>query len=443
VGLRLRAGILSSDPLTALDDMHGTYDLGLVIASYLVAVIASFASLDLAARLPQFEQRPHRFWLGIGALTMGTGIWTTHFVGMQALHLPVAMSYDLWLTALSWSAGVASSLMALYIMSRRQLQPPTLILGAILMGAGICAMHYVGMDAMRMDPPIHYDPFLLWASVAIAVGASAGALYLAFSVRQVEERLVLPAKLAAALVMGGAICGMHYTGMAAAEFPPAAQCGASNLLRGSWIGLPVALAVIGFTVLILVSSERDARQLHRRRELAAERLTIQRTLHRSLNDDQSGLPNRDTLERALSHDLALDADASRPVAVLQLRLLTPPAPSSRCPSCPGEQALMEIGFHLRRIIGKHDLLSRTPASGYTVLLRPRLNDPELSPEIVLARLLARLGKRDELSQRPPIPPLAVGWAVAGIDGQRVDDLMRAATSPRQQLDIDRVEDALS
>ena len=164
--------------------MNGTYDIALVVASYCVAVFASYVALDLGRRIAFFDGSRERFWLAAGALTMGTGVWAMHFVGMQAFELPIRLSYSLGLTALSWGAAVAVSLLALYIISRSQLRIRGIAAGAVVMGLGICIMHYSGMLAMRMSPGIQYDPLLVGVSALIAVLASAAALFISFSLRQ-------------------------------------------------------------------------------------------------------------------------------------------------------------------------------------------------------------------------------------------------------------------
>ncbi len=134
------------------------YHHGLVLVSVLVAILASSTALTLALRMRWRRGSslpPGR----IGGAAMGIGIWSMHFVGMLALHLPVDIGYDVWLTLLSMLIAVVVSTFALRIASREQVSGRALIgAGYIAMGIGICAMHYVGMSAIEIDPPIVYDP---------------------------------------------------------------------------------------------------------------------------------------------------------------------------------------------------------------------------------------------------------------------------------------------
>jgi diguanylate cyclase len=153
---------------------------------------------------------------------MGIGIWSMHFVGMMAFSVPIQLRYDFTLTLLSLAAAIATSGFALKIASSAELGYARHIVCSLVMGLGIVAMHYTGMSAIPIVPAISYDPLLLAASVMIAVLASFAALWLAFKLRAATFRYLTAAHVGAALIMGLAIAGMHYTGMAAADFRPGA-----------------------------------------------------------------------------------------------------------------------------------------------------------------------------------------------------------------------------
>lgn len=149
---------------------------------------------------------------------MGFGIWSMHFIGMLAFRMPTPMFYDVPITALSLLIAAAGSGFALYVTSRRTLTPYRLLTGGALLGFAIAAMHYTGMAAMRMRPPIHYESGLFTLSVLIAVGTSIIALWSAFVLRWETIFTAFWRKAGSATVMGAGICGMHYSGMAAAMF---------------------------------------------------------------------------------------------------------------------------------------------------------------------------------------------------------------------------------
>src|SRR5687768_5708830 len=152
--------------------MTGSYSYSLVLLSVIVAIFASYTALDLATRITASKGRPARMWLAGGAFSMGVGIWSMHFIGMLAFSLPGPMGYDAPITLLSMLIAVVVSYFALFTVTRRTLSNRNLVVGGALMGMGICAMHYTGMAAMEMSPPIRYDPWLFAASVAVAVVAA-------------------------------------------------------------------------------------------------------------------------------------------------------------------------------------------------------------------------------------------------------------------------------
>ncbi|MFC4820013.1 MHYT domain-containing protein [Dokdonella ginsengisoli] len=276
--------------------MQGSHDLELVALSYLIASLAGFVAIEFASRMR--ARSANRFaWLVGGALAMGTGIWSMHFVGMTAFSLPVPISYDSGITALSWVAAVAVSAFALYLVGYGQLRHWTLAVGALVMGAGICVMHYSGMWAMRMDPGIAYQPALFAASAGIAVAASGAALLIIAYLKEVRSWRDVAMRVGAALIMGVAVTGMHYTGMAAAEFADGAFCFTGNQLQASELPIPTTLGtllILGFGIAFTVI---DAREVAAARRAVRERDTRVREL--AFVDRETGLPNRARLSQLI------------------------------------------------------------------------------------------------------------------------------------------------
>jgi NO-binding membrane sensor protein with MHYT domain/two-component sensor histidine kinase len=206
--------------------MNGSYDSWLVLLSVIVAVFASFVALDLGARLSAAHRSAagRSLWLLGGAWSMGTGIWSMHFIGMLAFRLPVPLSFDLPITLLSGVPALLASALALVTVSRESLGTRRMLIAGALMGAGIVSMHYIGMQAMRMEPPIRYQPALAALSVAIAMAASVVALWCAYRLRMETVVSAFWKKAGSAVLMGSGIYGMHYTAMVAARFAPDAVC---------------------------------------------------------------------------------------------------------------------------------------------------------------------------------------------------------------------------
>jgi diguanylate cyclase (GGDEF)-like protein len=292
--------------------MPSSYAPHLVVASLLIATLASYVTLDLAKRVRADDSAVARSWWVGGSLTMGTGIWAMHFVGMFAYQLPIDLGYRAWPTLISWVAAAAVSAIALGLASRRKLTLMRLLAGALAMGGGICAMHYIGMAALDMAPGIVWNWLLVAASALIAVGASAVALLIFFWLRRLSSEQGRPYQTGAALVMGLAISGMHYTGMAAAAFPQGSVCLSANDLAGDRLGGLVIFASLGLLGLTLFTSTLDARAQSRSMQLAASLQNANKELQsandelrrRAFLDPLTGLSNRLVFEDRLQHALA-------------------------------------------------------------------------------------------------------------------------------------------
>src|SRR5258708_10964895 len=194
----------------------GSYDYRLVVLSVLIAILASYVALDLAVRVTAARGRVRRAWLAGGAISMGLGIWSTHFVGMLAFKLPIPVRYDVPTVLLSLLAAILASAVALYVVSGDKFGRREALVGSLLIGVGITAMHYIGMAANRLPATCHYNPLSRGLSILIAVVGALAALTFAFDFHEEARRTW--AKATSAAVMGVAIASMHYTGMASASF---------------------------------------------------------------------------------------------------------------------------------------------------------------------------------------------------------------------------------
>src|SRR5450631_1850164 len=160
--------------------LAGSYDPALVAWSVLIAVVASYAAFDLAGRVSAARGRARLCWLICGATATGIGAWSMHFVGMLAFRLPVPIQYH-WPTALiSILPAVFSFAAALFAVSRQRMGSLSTLCGGALMGGGIVALHYFGMDAMRLPAMCHYSPALVTLSVVVALAVSPLVLRLVF-----------------------------------------------------------------------------------------------------------------------------------------------------------------------------------------------------------------------------------------------------------------------
>jgi signal transduction histidine kinase/CheY-like chemotaxis protein len=295
--------------------LNGHYDTTLVLISILVAILASYSALGLAGRVSETRGRAMLAWTVGGAFAMGSGIWAMHFIGMLAFRLPILLGFDLPITAVSLLLPIAASGLALWQLGRGNLGRRELLASAVLMGIGINMMHYTGMAALRMSPGIVYDPWLFALSVAIAIAASGLALWIGFKLRHDTPHVWIP-RVGAAIVMGAAIVGMHYTGMAAAGFPEGSIClAARGGVNQDGLATLVVLATLGVLGLALLASIFDARLEANARILALSEATAaerQQLLmrERAARDEAEHLSSlKDEFLATLSHELRTPLNA--------------------------------------------------------------------------------------------------------------------------------------
>ncbi len=314
------------EPATAFP---GTYDIGLVITSVAIAILAAFVALSISSRIvASTSQRAKWAWASAGALSMGGGIWSMHFIGMLAFSLPCGISYDPLGTILSMIPGVIASGVALVTISKPD-QPSLSRLGisAVLMGAGIGAMHYSGMAAMRPEALLLYDPWLVAVSIAVAVGLAYISLSIRFQFGSARKSSVLATTVAAS-VMGCAVAGMHYTAMQAAIFYPLPGVPASVMALSPTL---LAVLIALFTVLIATST-LVATFAGRQNELAST-LTIEVAQRIRTEDD---------LVRAREQAVSANQAKSHFLATMSHEIRTP----------------------MNGVLGMANLLSSTPLNGH-------------------------------------------------------------------------------
>ncbi len=260
--------------------LPGSYDYSEVARSVFIAIAASYAALDLTGRVTAARGRIRLAWLSGGAAAMGIGISAMHLKGMLAFHLPVPVAYE-WPTLLAaLLVAILASAVALYVASRQKMGFVEALTGSVIMGAGIAGMHYIGMAAMRLPATAQFSPVLVTISVLFAILFSLVALLLAFDLRE-ETKWSVPRRLGSAMVMGAAVSAMHYTGMAAASFIPAAPPDLSHAVSISPLsnnGIAIVTLIVIVAAMVTSSVDRRAGADVQRLNQDLERRVAERTL---------------------------------------------------------------------------------------------------------------------------------------------------------------------
>ena len=230
------------------DVLPARHDMATVLASYIIAVLGSYTALFHAQHMFRANGSLNPpIAVGAAVSLGGIGIWTTHFTGMVAYRLPFAVLYEGMLTVTSLVAAMVISGIALVLAGGRgRFSTRGWVIGSILAALGVCVMHYMGVYAMTLRAAVSLDWFVVSASVAIAAVAAAAALWLAFHARKGSHRM------AASLAMAAAICAVHYTGMAAADFICIADAPRPLWSIGSYNLPPLVFGVVGLVLVWLV-----------------------------------------------------------------------------------------------------------------------------------------------------------------------------------------------
>lgn len=203
----------SHDLSLAID---ASYDIELVLLSILIAIFSTYTAFYVSSRVTANKTPLNRYWLLSGAFVLGAGVWAMHFVGMMAYEIPVTVNYDAILTIISIIPVVSASY---FVLKAPVNNKPTFnyyLSRSIFMGGGIGLMHYIGMHAMQMNGTMAYDPFIFALSIIVALIFSTISLFLKYWAKEhmLESKIFSARVLFSAIVMGCAVSGMHYTGMA-------------------------------------------------------------------------------------------------------------------------------------------------------------------------------------------------------------------------------------
>ncbi|MGJ8710592.1 bifunctional diguanylate cyclase/phosphodiesterase [Pantoea agglomerans] len=394
-----------------------TWDSVLICVSLIVVFIASFTALDTAGRVAVSRGWSARFWLLVGGIAMGIGVWAMHFIGMLAMMMPMMMRYDTRLTILSLLVAILASVLAFgQTVGGLHLTRQRLLRGTLILGAGVVVMHYLGMYALLIEPQPEWNALLVALSVLIAFAASGLALWLAFHLRQGDHHLMLMRGLAS-LVMGIAIAGMHYVGMAAAEFSHSSMMqphGVSNAGLAVWVTL-ITLTILGIT---LLSSMLDA-QLRAARLATRLNRANQELRQLAMHDNLTTLPNRVMLEQQL--DLAIKQAMlnEHRFAVIYMDLDGFKAVNDTWGHHVGDRLLVAVAERLRRQLSNTMLLVRLGGDEFVLMA-----ECDISAARQLAQKLVKvISSPFELDRYVLHVSLSAGIAIFPLHGRNRQELL--------------------
>ncbi len=395
------------------------YDQLLVVISFVVAILASYTALNMAGRVVGSTGIAARVWLTGGGIAMGIGIWAMHFIGMLAMDISMRLNYNLLQTALSMFIAIGASLFALWLVSRDHLRRRRLSTGAVILGTGIVAMHYTGMAALQVEPAIVWDMRWVALSVVIALLASLAALWLTFRLRRDAAQVALM-RAGAAVLMGVAIAGMHYTGMKAAQFPMQVHMHHQGV-NGSWLAVlvsVVALSILGITLLV---SMFDARLQARTALLASSLAEANRELAQlALHDTLTRLPNRVLLEDRLDQAINKADREGKLFALLFMDLDGFKAVNDAYGHDTGDKLLVAVTERLEQPLKGQYTLARIGGDEFVLLAE--IDTPNDAASLASA-LVHAIDQPFSLELYDLVVTLSVGVTIYPHDGKNQRELM--------------------
>lgn len=397
-----------------------SYDSFIVIVSILVAMLASFTALDMAGRVVHSTGKVALVWLFGGGFSMGIGIWAMHFIGMLSMNMDMVMSYNASLTALSAAIAVCASIFALWLVCHSDLPWPRLAGGALILGSGVVAMHYTGMAALMFSPGIVWQWGWVGLSVIIALAASGAALWLAFNLREGQTSRVTLLRIGAAVVMGFAIAGMHYTGMMAAEFP-AHSHSVGQGVNSNWLAILVTVVTLSILGITLLVSMLDARMQARTSILASSLAEANRELAQlALHDNLTRLPNRILLEDRLEQAINKANREQTQFALMFMDLDGFKAVNDAFGHHIGDSLLVGVTERMSQQMTGYYTLARLGGDEFVLLVE--IDDPN-DAAAVADKLVKAVDRPFDISRYELVVSLSLGIAVYPGDGVDERELM--------------------
>lgn len=344
----------------------GSYNFSLVLWSVVVAILAGYTSLDMASRVASARGTQASGWLIGGALMLGLGIWAMHFAGMLAFSLPIPLGYDPVLVGGGLLLAVATSMAGYGVVCHPHVALPRVFVSGLLGSAGIVGMHFMGMLALGMQPGITHSPVWVGVSILVAWAGVTAAFWVAFYPHNLYQRQGWRCRVAAGVVMGLAIAGMHYAAMAATQFPQhsVSASAVTGFHTQSLTALIILATVIILAVALLVFLLDFRTQLHP----GGERSGVGKLHHLAVHDALTGLPNRTLLEDRLDRALDKVRREGGHFALLMLDLDGFRVINDAYGHHVGDRLLLEVAHRVQSQIRGQDTLARLAGDEFVLMM---------------------------------------------------------------------------
>lgn len=379
--------------------MSEDHNLILVVISIIIAIVTSYSALNITLKITNATKENKPFWLVSGSIVMGAGVWAMHFIGMIAHESHAMVEYNISITIISMFASVLSAFLAFYITMQQTIKSSHIVIGGIVMGSGIAAMHYIGMEAIIMDGETIYDPALVTLSVIIALVSSYISLLLFSRFKLKREKSWL--KWGSSIVMGIAISGMHYVGMSATTMELSNTHTADTIDLFLLIGVLVTIATI---ILILWVA------------IFFDRYVLSKMAYL---DNITGLSNRNDMNRFLNK-----LDPSRIISLIFIDLDQFKTINDTLGHEIGDLLLREVGQFLKTF-ESHQLIRVFRVGGDEFLFALNHSDFKQA-EALAVDLLQQIKKPFHIDGNELYITGSIGIAVGSVEESNHSKLLRAA-----------------
>jgi len=405
--------------------MAASYNAWLVMLSIALAALDAYVAFSVVGRVARSRAPASVLWITFGALAMGSGVWAMHFIGMLALQAPIPLGFDTRQTVLSSVPVVLATGATLWLLARRATHAGATLAGCVL-GLGMATMHYLGVHALDMQPPIAWRLAWVAASLLLALVGSTAAIWLHSVIWRSARRHRWWLRVLAALMLGGTATGVHYLGMAAMRFAPGAvSLQASNGLHGLGLGLAISL-VSGLLLLMTLGVSLAHRQLQRHtaaiaRELDQARDTLSWLAY---HDELTALPNRANVLDLLDRLLPLAASERFEAAVMFIDLDGFKSINDTLGHEVGDSFLRAVADALRASVRARDTVARFGGDEFVVVLERFRNEANLAA--ICRKILSLVSRPVVVAGHSVSATPSIGVAMFPRDGEDAASLLRHA-----------------
>ena len=405
--------------------MAVSYNPWLVLLSLALAALDAYVAFSVVGRIARSRGPGAVLWTAFGALAMGSGVWAMHFIGMLALQMPIPLGYSGRQTMFSAVPVVLATGATLWLLARHPTRAGAVLAGCVL-GLGMTAMHYLGVGALDMQPAVAWRVSWSLASVLLALVGSIGAIWLHSIIWRSDRRRRWWLRVLAALMLGGTATGVHYLGMVAIRFAPGAvSLQARTGLHGLGLGLAVSL-VSGLLLLLTLGVSLAHRQLQRHTEAISRELGQARDALSWLayHDELTALPNRANVLDLLDRLLPLASEERFEVAVMFVDLDGFKSINDTLGHDVGDEFLRSVADALRASVRSRDTVARFGGDEFVVVLERFRNEQNLS--VICQKILSLVSRPVTVAGHCVSATPSIGVAMFPRDGEDAASLLRHA-----------------